>query len=492
MVVDDVPANLNLLRSALEPQGYQLIAAPSGEVALRLAPESEPDLILLDVMMPGIDGFETCRRLKANPQTSNIPILFITANDQIASLETGFEAGGVDYVTKPFKNGELLARVRNHLQLNQLANELRESNVALERKNHELALEIKKRQQAEASKEQVVQRLNLISELEAKRWGLKGFVGDSPTMRGIVEKLRKLQQLGSNTNVLITGESGTGKELMARAVHYGSLRQKGPFVAVNCTAMPGELVESILFGHQQGAFTGATHARKGLFEQADGGSLFLDEVGDMPLELQVKLLRVLETGRVTPLGGSRELNVDVRIISATNAELDQGFDVDRFRQDLFYRLSGFTIHLPPLRDRKDDIQLLSNHFLKMLSDEMGIPVPCIQEEAMSALLGYSFPGNIRELKNLMERSLIESGGGDIEAGHLFFSSRSEPSTSVDKDTYESNIIDYVKLNHSINNKECRELLNVGMQRACYLLRKLYLQGILNRESSKRWTQYTLA
>jgi DNA-binding NtrC family response regulator len=230
----------------------------------------------------------------------------------------------------------------------------------------------------------------------------------------------------SSVNVLITGESGTGKELVARAIHFGSPRTAGPFIAVNCVAIPADLAESILFGHIRGAFTGATMDRKGYFELADGGTLFLDEIGDMPAALQAKLLRVLEDGRITPLGGTREKKVDVRVVAATNADLQTSIAGGAFRQDLYFRLAQFPVHLPPLRERPEDIPLLATHFLQLFATEMGSAVPAVEPAVMTALSRYPFPGNVRELKNVIERALIESGGGVVQLQHIYVSKMDSP------------------------------------------------------------------
>jgi DNA-binding NtrC family response regulator len=243
-------------------------------------------------------------------------------------------------------------------------------------------------------------------------------------------------------NVLITGESGTGKELVARAVHFGSARAKGPFVPVNCVAIPSELAESMFFGHVRGAFTGATMDRKGFFESAHGGTLFLDEIGDMPALLQAKLLRVLEDGFITPLGSTRERKVDVRIVAATNADLETHIQSGTFRRDLYFRLAQFPVDLPALRERPEDIPLLARHFMQLFSQEMGITTPSLDPAALKMLSRHSFPGNVRELKNVIERALIESGGEPVRAHHIHLGKtvsvaaaphRSEPAFASDED-----------------------------------------------------------
>jgi DNA-binding NtrC family response regulator len=424
LIVDDTPANLDVLCQLLEGEGYRVLAVPNGEVAIRLAAEVRPDLILLDVVMPEIDGFETCRQLKQSAATSAVPVIFISARDEVDSLVQGFKAGGVDYITKPFRADEVIIRVGTHLKINRLTRQLTDKNEQLSRRSTELteALEalqgeMHRRQKAEDALQMVDGQLSAMSDREAERWGVAGFVGESRTLIKILQGIRRVQNFGS-VNVLITGESGTGKELVARAIHFGSTRARQPFIPVNCVAIPEELAESMLFGHVRGAFTGATMDRKGYFELADGGTLFLDEIGDMPASLQAKLLRVLEDGRVTPLGSTREKKVDVRIVAATNANLTAQIAAGAFRQDLYFRLAQYDVELPPLRERRSDVALLATHFIRLFAKEMGVAEPAITPEALESLGAYDFPGNVRELKNIIERSLIESEGEPIASRHL--------------------------------------------------------------------------
>jgi len=497
LVVDDVPSNRNLLRQTLEPGGYEVLLAPDGETALRVAQAACPDVILLDVIMPGLDGFETCRQLKRAAVTRAIPVIFITARDGTESMLEGFQAGGVDYITKPFQPEEVLIRVQTHLTLHRQTEELR-------RKNEDLRAEIERRQQAEASLRTADEKLSLLTQQEAARWGLEGFVGRSAAVQRLVQDIRRLHQFGLNTSVLIAGESGTGKELIARAIHYGHPRIQGAFVAVNCSAIPADLFESTLFGHLKGAFTGATGDHQGCFEQAKGGTLFLDEIGDLPLALQAKLLRVLEAGHLVPLGGTQERPVEVRVVAATNAELQPELAAGTFRRDLYFRLARFIIEVPPLRERREDIPLLADHFLTLLAREMGMPKPRLRPDALVALERYDYPGNVRELKNLIERALIESGGGEVGPGHMHFLTElagvpggaAAPGLPQSEDgrsggTPEERILAFVAERGTISNPECRALLGVGIQRACYLLRKLHLSGRLDRDHGRRWAQYRL-
>ena len=417
LAVDDNPTNLRVLLEVLEADGNTVLVATDGERALSIAAQASPDLILLDVTMPGMDGYEVCRRLKRQEATRQIPVVFLTARDQPEDIVAGFAAGGVDYVTKPFREDEVLARVATHVQLRQVTTQLESANRALAEKNRELGREIAQRQALKG-------QLSMISQREAEHWGLETLVGQSATMRSIFDKIQLMQD-NPRTSVLITGESGTGKELIARAIHFGSARRDGPFVPVNCGAIPGELVESALFGHVRGAFTGATADRAGYFEMANGGTLFLDEIADMPLELQGKLLRVLEDGQVWPVGGTQAREVDVRVLAATNVAVGERLDAGAFRQDLYFRLARYTVEAPPLRDRRDDIPLLAGHFLKLYAEEMGREVPELSEEARGQLEQYEFPGNVRELKNIVERALLESGSGEIGAQHLHFMAGSD-------------------------------------------------------------------
>jgi len=417
LLVDDVPANLAVLTSALEPLGYDIYAVPNGTIAMQVAARVKPDLILLDVMMPGVDGLETCRRLKQSDATREPPVIFITARGELENVVEGFRSGGVDYVVKPFQIEEVLNRVATHLRISRLTRELREKNHALEARTLELTAEIERRREAETALQIADNKLSAFSDVEAARGSLAGLVGSSGQLKRITGEIRRLLQF-PNTSVLITGESGTGKELVARAIHFGSARARAPFVPVNCVAIPAELAESILFGHVKGSFTGALADRKGCFELADGGTMFLDEVGDMPPGLQAKLLRVLEDGWVTPVGATEPRKVDVRVIAATNADLAARIAAGSFREDLYFRLARYPIGTPPLRERLEDVPLLAEHFLGVFSAEMGRPSPGLSPAANAALQAYSFPGNIRELKNIIERALIASGGEIILPEHL--------------------------------------------------------------------------
>ena len=424
LIVDDNPANIRVLTETLEPEGYEIFAAANAEQTLRLAAKVLPDLILLDIVMPGRDGFSTCQALKAGETTREIPVLFVTAKQETESILRGFKVGALDYISKPFQAEEVVVRVKTHLKLNHLAREVKE-------RNRQLEAEIVRRQAAEDDRRAANERLSTLSAREEERWGLKGFVGRSPLIRKILSDIKRLHQF-SNTNVLITGESGTGKELVARAIHYGSARAQAPFIPVNCVAIPADLAESALFGHVRGSFTGATADRKGYFELADGGTLFLDEIGDMPPALQAKLLRVLEDGEVAAVGATKSKRVDVRIVAATNADLAGKIASGDFRQDLFFRLARYTVETPPLREHPKDIPLLAEHFLSLFATEMGMTPPIWTAEALAVLEEYSFPGNVRELKNIIERALIECGGKPIRPEHIRLQAALTPSKPLSK------------------------------------------------------------
>jgi DNA-binding NtrC family response regulator len=417
LVVDDQPSNLAVLGDLLEPVGYHLLSATNGEDAVRVAARARPSLILLDIIMPGMDGLETCRRLQSAPATREIPIIFITGRAELTARVEGFRTGGLDYIVKPFEADEVLARVRTHLGLARARRELAEKNHELAARLTELRAETAKREAAEEARREADERLSVLSAREARRWNVAGLVGRSRALAALLREVERLQAYG-RAGVLLAGESGTGKELVARALHTGSPRAQGPFIPVNCVAVPGELMESMFFGHVRGAFTGATADRKGFFELANGGTLFLDEIGDMPAALQAKLLRVLEDGRVTPVGATAEKQVDVRVIAATNANLEARIAAGTFRQDLYFRLARTTVRVPPLRERREDIPLLAAHFIGHFSSEMGLAPPPLTAAALAALARHAFPGNVRELRNLIESALIASSGREITPAHL--------------------------------------------------------------------------
>ena len=364
LVVDDEPGMREFLEIMLTKEGYEVSIASNGEEAIEKIGKESFDLAIVDIQMPGINGIEVLRTTRE--KNYNTTIIMITA---FASHESAIEAmklGAYDYITKPFKIDEIKLVIKKSLDKN-----------VLEKENTRLK-----------------------KELDTK-YGFENFIGSSNSIQQIFSLINRVSEL--NVNVLISGESGTGKELVARAVHYSGSRKDGPFIPVNCGAIPETLIESEFFGHAKGAFTGATRDKKGLFEEANGGTIFLDEIGDLPIHLQVKLLRVLEEKKVRPLGKTESVSIDVRIISATNKNLEQEIMDNKFREDLFYRLNVIKVAMPPLRERKDDIPMLALHFLHKFATEMDKKITGISNEALEELEKYHYPGNIRELENIIAR-----------------------------------------------------------------------------------------
>jgi two-component system response regulator PilR (NtrC family) len=366
LVVDDEPSMRDVLRIVLRRDGYDVVVAENGKQAIAILQQQPVDLLLSDIRMPDISGVEVLRTAKT--VNADIVAFMMTA---FASTDTAVEAmrlGAVDYFTKPFSMDELRFKVRQHLE----ASRLRQENVLLKR------------------------ALNT-------SYSFANIIGRSEAMLDVFKMIETIARTSST--VLITGESGTGKDMVARAVHYNSLRRDHPFVALNCGAVPETLLESELFGHMRGAFTGADTNKKGLIEVAERGTIFLDEIGEMNATMQVKLLRVLQDRRYRRLGGTEEVEADIRVIAATNQDLHKLVADGRFREDLFYRLNVIPIHLPPLRDRREDIPLLAEHFLAKYAGQMEKPIRTISHAAQELLTAYAWPGNVRELENAIERAV---------------------------------------------------------------------------------------
>ncbi|HKD68883.1 MAG TPA: sigma-54 dependent transcriptional regulator [Candidatus Binataceae bacterium] len=379
VVVDDDREMVNILVEILGAGGYRALAANSGVEALNLVRREHPDLVISDLRMVGMSGHQLHAEIKR--AAPSLPVVIITAFGSIQTAVESMKLGAFDYITKPFSNDELLLVVSR----------------ALEDRN--LRQEIKR----------------LRGEL-AHSYGLENIIAASRKMTEVLEIVGHIAD--SAASVLLAGESGTGKELIARSLHFRSRRQQGPFIPVNCAAIPDNLLESELFGHVKGAFTDARQSKAGLFQAARSGTLFLDEVGEMPLMLQAKLLRVIEDKRVRPVGATEETPVDVRIVSATNADLEEAIAAGKFRADLYYRLATVTLVLPPLRERTEDIMPLVKHFLARASAEAGRPVPEVDADAMAGLTHYQWPGNIRELQNAISRAVILCRNDRITRGDL--------------------------------------------------------------------------
>lgn len=371
-VVDDEPSILNTLSSILEDEGYHVTVSKSGLDALKVIRSEMPDLVLLDIWMPELDGLETLKRIKQ--QFPGVMVVMMSGHGSIETAVKSTKLGAYDYLEKPLDLEKVTILVRNALHQRKLEEE----------------------------------NLNLRIRVE-RRFEL---IGSSPAM----QRLRELIAMAAPTNsrVLISGENGTGKELVARAIHLQSPRHNRPFVEVNCAAIPETLIESELFGHERGAFSGATSMKRGKFELADGGTLFLDEIGDMSLVTQAKVLRVLQEQQFTRVGGTKLLNVQVRVIAASNKELPKEIERGNFREDLFYRLNVLPIHVPPLRERRTDIPELARHFIRIQAEEEGLKIKELSKSAIEALQQHHWPGNIRELRNLIERLLIMVPGSVID------------------------------------------------------------------------------
>lgn len=415
MVVDDTPHNISILFDALSHYGYQVLTERDGKSAIEQIRTTRPDLILLDVMMPGMDGFETCRLLKNDPATRDIPVIFMTAMTETIDKVNGFNMGAVDYITKPFQLPEMMARVQTHLTLRKLQHELELANDRLEQQVTErtAALTSALAELAELKDQLQVENAYLQDEIQTTG-GFGDIVSQSLAFARVLKKVEQVAP--TPTTVLLMGESGTGKELLARAIHQRSQRKNKPLIKVNCAALPPNLFESELFGHEKGAFTGASTQKTGRFELADGGTIFLDEIGEMPLDLQVKLLRVLQESEFERVGGTKTLKVQVRVIAATNRDLETEVQAGRFRADLYYRLNVFPIRSLPLRDRKDDIPLLVRHFCDKHGPAMNRRIETIPTSVINTLMAYNWPGNVRELENIVERALISSTGRQLQLG----------------------------------------------------------------------------
>jgi two-component system nitrogen regulation response regulator GlnG len=382
LVADDEPSIRFVLREALESAGHEVTDVDSGDAALEaLESGASFDLAFLDIRMPGLSGLELLDR--ASPLGLDTAIVVITAQNTLENAIQAMKRGALDYLVKPFRLAEITALVERTLRTRALEREVR----ALRRERAERA----EREPAAPG---------------AARG--EALVGRSPALLEIFKTVGRVAR--SDVSVLITGESGTGKELVARAIHQASERAAGPFVAVNAAAIPRELLESELFGHERGAFTGATESRPGRFREASGGTLFLDEIGDMPVDLQAKLLRVLQTSEVTSVGGRRPERVDVRILAATHRDLDADVKAGRFREDLLYRLRVVPMHLPPLRERPDDIPVLAEHFVARYARELGTGPRYLADPTLRHLCAYPWPGNVRELENAIKRALVLASG----------------------------------------------------------------------------------
>ncbi|MFN7942691.1 MAG: sigma-54 dependent transcriptional regulator [Thermoanaerobaculia bacterium] len=379
LVVDDEEILQDVLGLLLRKEGYTVLAARTGEEALVMLEREPVDLVLLDLMLPGMSGQEVLRNIRQRDPEQVVVV--ITAYSSIEGAISAMREGAFHYIPKPFKNDEVLLTIRKGLEQRRLTVENR------------------------ALKQQL-----------AQRYGLDNIIGKSQPMQQVFEIIRLAAP--SKSNILVLGESGTGKELVAKAIHHHSRRANGPFVTVNSGSMPPDLLESTLFGHVKGAFTGAIASKKGLFEVANTGSIFFDEIGNIPLDTQAKLLRVIQEREFMRLGGVETIRVDVRLIAATNSKLEELVHQGLFREDLYYRLNVITVSLPPLRDRSEDIPLLARHFLALYCAENDKPMREITPQAMHLLMDYRWPGNVRELENVIERAVVLSSADRLDVDLL--------------------------------------------------------------------------
>ncbi len=379
LIVDDELQIRTILKLLLKEEGYLPRSADNGYKAIQLVHEFRPDLILMDQKMPGIDGIETMDRIKAEyPEQT---IIIITAHGVISLAVDAIKKGAYDYIEKPFDNDKLLILIRRALEHNRMYSEL-----------------------------------NRLKDSISKKYSFENIIGQSKGMKQVIEQVKCVCE--TDATVLLLGESGVGKEVIANAIHYNSQRKDKPLIAVNCGAIPAHLIESELFGYEKGAFTDAKETKPGKFEQANEGTIFLDEIAELPLDNQVKLLRILEEHKVTRLGGKKPIPVNFRLISATNQDLEELIRQGKFRLDLFYRLNIFSILIPPLRERKDDIPLLVDFFIQKINQQLHLKIENISQQAIACLIKFNWPGNIRDLENAIQSAAILAQGNSIREEHL--------------------------------------------------------------------------
>ena len=404
LIVDDEFSVRNSLSAWFEDEGYTVDAASSGKEALAKLAESQWDIFFLDLKMPGMSGLELQKKIKEIQPDSTV--IMITAYASVESAVEAMQTGAYDYLSKPFDPDYLALMVRNIIELKKLKEE-----TAILKKTIDVV------------------------------YSSKEIIGESSGIKKMMEDVRSVADVDST--VLIRGESGTGKELVARAIHANSKRRYAPIVTINCGALPESILESELFGHEKGAFTGAQYARKGKFEMADGGTIFLDEIGNISPKIQMEFLRVLEDKKFFRLGGSKEIKADFRTVAATNKDLENAMELGEFRSDLFYRLNVFVIEIPSLRERRSDISMLAQHFFNVFTSQMNKPISKISPEAMKKLVDYDWPGNVRELENAIERAVVICRANEIQPTDLPFSRARAEEKSTD-DSLEALQMKHIK------------------------------------------------
>ncbi|MFH1177826.1 MAG: sigma-54 dependent transcriptional regulator [Acidobacteriota bacterium] len=447
LLIDDDDSLRRVVEYQLTSGGFRVTSRPSAELGLESLEDNEFDLVVTDLLMPGMSGLDFLDR--ARSRRPDTPVIVVTAHGDVATAVDAMQRGAVDFVEKPFTSERLLVSVRRALESAELRSENR--------------------------------RLRAIVQ---EHGAFENILGSSAPLRAALSDLSRAA--ATNATVLILGESGTGKELAARAVHLNSQRRQGPFVVVNCGAIPDNLLESELFGHRRGAFTGATEDRKGKFEQASKGTIFLDEVAELPLAMQPKLLRVLQEGEVDKLGATAPVRVDVRVIAATNRDLEDRVREGTFREDLWYRLNVIPIRMPSLRERADDIPVLVDHFAVKHARRHGKPVLRLEPEALEVLLGYDWPGNVRELENLIERLLVLGTSDVVTAANLpeglrrdtprFGGVRMElPPTGIVLEEVEKALIQGALARHQGNQSAAARFLGISRQTLLYRMQKFSLR-----------------
>jgi len=446
LVIDDERSQREILKTILEDDGYTVHTAGSGKEALRLFKTAIPDLILTDLKIPDIDGISLLDSFKKGSPSS--PVIMMTAYGTINSAVEAMKKGAFDYLTKPLERDELLITIERAFE-----------KVNLEKENRRLQQELQ------------------------ERFRIEGIVGSHGSMQEIFKLIRKVSN--SSSTVLIYGESGTGKELVARAIHYNSPRRNRPFMAINCASIPESLLDSELFGFEAGSFTGATGRKIGLFEAADGGTLFLDEIGDLSPHMQAKILRALQEREIRRIGGRENIRVDVRIISATNKDLEKEMGRGKFREDLYYRLQVIAIKIPPLRDRYTDIPELVAHFIKKNNRLLNKDVKGITEEALQILMSYNWPGNVRQLETVIERAVLLTEGEKILPEDLPVEVRNP---LISKDRFEFEIPDE---GISLEELEKRLILKAMEKSGGVITRAAKLLGISFRTLQYRLEKFNL-
>lgn len=447
LVIDDDDSLRRVVEYNLHEDGYRVITAADGTMGLQAFQAQPVDLVLTDIRMPEMDGLELLTRLKA--MQADLPVIILTAHGTIDSAVEAMKLGAYDYLTKPFNREQLKAAVRKAFEVAELTTENRR-----------------------------------LRQVVAERFSFASMIAGARAMRAVTETASRVAQ--GDTTVLLEGESGTGKELLAKAIHFHSARAKGPFVTINCGAIPEQLLESELFGHRRGSFTGAVNDKQGKFEAAHRGTIFLDEIGELPSLLQVKILRVLQEREIDKVGETRPMKVDVRVIAATNRDLEKMIADGAFRDDLYYRLAVVSIRVPPLRERSDDIPLLVDHFLTKHADKLGRQRPTVEKAVYSAFNLYSWPGNIRELENVIERALVLDKDGIIGLDDLPDRLRTRehrvgnlhielPDEGISLEDVERELLLAALEKHNWNQTRAAAFLNITRSTLLYRMEKFGLQ-----------------